>query len=214
MRELQFLFQQLPITAIYGMHTRDTRELVFELEYTGSNKFIMCYIPNNVSVESWLSFNAPKVADTRGINRGNYIHNILPTPELTLNDYANIIHDINNSNIHINKNSYVVYLVDLIYRTLEYEIIEANNIGDARNIAKNIISKQIEENVLVKNLMTDPIRNSRITYTNNLSNSYVGVCSPGYNSYLTHKRYLIGIFKPNIDISKCKQNCSWLRLCR
>lgn len=214
MRRLKFKFEPLNIVAIYGQEGKNTTAHVFEIEKQNSNKFIICHIPNNIGIEDWLNSCGLKVVNTSGIKRGQYIHNRIPNPELTIKDYENIIKGIKSTGFKIDSNTYVMYTVNLEYGVIEYELIKATSISEARHMAKNFLRQYTGEDINIKNLMLDPVRNSRVTYTTNLDNSGVGVCSPGYNKYFTHKRILVGIFKANLDISKCKQNYDWLNLCR
>lgn len=209
MKQIPFSFKQLPIIKIIGPKLPHTRQFLFELNCDNSGKFILCNIPYNIDAETWLIQNGIVVGNIFGPSRDGLRHNSLPFPKLTREDYKNIIACINSTGYIINTTDYIYYAVDLESGIIRFDLVNASNIKEARQKARDILTKLTGEEILIKNLMLDPVKNSPITYTSNLHNSFIGECITGYNKYYTEYRYLFGVFKPTKSIYNSELITPW-----
>ena len=209
-RVLNFEFKQLPIVSVYGEDKPNTRGFVFELKPKFSNKFVLVYIPFGEYIGKYVDKIGLDIVDIRGVIRNKEIHDILPNPAMTINDFINIKNDIIACGKSITSKTYIVYAVDLEREFLSYDLFDADNIKIARHIAKFILEKELNTTIKIKNLMLNPAKNSSITYVNDLNNSYIGKCAFNTNNkYFTKSKYLVGVIKANTNFNKCDLLRSW-----
>lgn len=213
MYQIPFSFPIINVKAICGENNRNTREHLFELGHHGSNQFVIVYIGHNIDTSKALDNYGLDVTNINGVIRKNYIHDMTPNPEMTSIDYKNIFNIISNELGKIPSNTYIVYAVDLVEGIIHFNLINADSIKSARHTAKDLLTNYLGIPVLIRNLMLDPVKNSSIGHTSNLSASYIGRLDH-MNKYYNHSRFHIGVVKATKSLTyNIKLNSSWVYDC-
>lgn len=127
-------------------------------------------------------------------------------------DYSNMINYAIQSDVVLTNTSYICYAIDLFNGVINFNVFNASNIKDARNVAKKYLSEQLGLNILSKNLMLNPSKNSDIGYTSTLSNSFVGNIDQ-MNRYYNNYKYQVGCIKFNKSLVSTKIRHSWIYEC-